>query len=255
MTDQRDFEAQGVAALSNRNYMTAGDAYTRAGWDTLVEPRPGTTPFDIGTKGWVGNGLTSLIVATLCYRVADERATARRRAIEAAAISRDLADRATNPGQTACFTEFTADSHVAGDLSGASEVYDEAREAYETAADTVDDAGAMSVTPLFRAAAAPLKQVARTLANGEIAIEWDDLHGPDPSEPGSFLGARAAYKKRRFPGLLERLVDEGYLAAPRGTTEYATDHHQCPFCDSRDVNWIHEQTLCLRCSRPTDPTG
>jgi hypothetical protein len=117
----------------------------------------------------------------------------------------------------------------------------------------VDDPQYWGTTPLFEAAAAPIKQVARGPANGEIAVKWEDLHGPDPSEPGAFLAHRARYKRQRFPSLVERVVDDGLLAAPRGTTEYSTDHHRCPHCDSTDVNWVADSTLCLRCSRPTEP--
>jgi DNA-directed RNA polymerase subunit RPC12/RpoP len=44
------------------------------------------------------------------------------------------------------------------------------------------------------------------------------------------------------------VVETGYLAAPRGTTEYDTDHHRCPACGSTDVNWAGDDVLCLRCS-------
>lgn len=242
-----------IAALAERAYVDAGDEYTRAGRRVLADPRPDGGPFELGDHGWVGAGVQYLLIAALCYRVADEPQTARFRAVEATAVAGDFAQRADSPAQSACFAELRADCRVAGGLSEASEAYNDAVDAYEAAGETVDDPSRMSTTPLFQAAAAPIKQAARSLANGEIAVEWDDLHGPDPSDSGRFLAARAEYKRRRFPGLVERLLSEGYLAAPRGTTEYATDHHRCPHCDSTDVNWVGNSTLCLRCSRPTNP--
>ncbi|AXR83294.1 hypothetical protein [Natrarchaeobaculum sulfurireducens] len=252
-TQDRGHRDGAIEALSRRSYTNAGDEYTRAGWAVLADPRPGVEPFEIDDRGWVGTGVQYLLIATLCYRVADDSRPARFRATEAASVSGDLANRAQNPAQAACFEELRADCHVAGGLSGGSAIYDDAADAYEEASQAVDDPAQLSSTPLFLAAAAPIKQVARSLANGEVAIDWEDLHGRDPTAAGQFLAARARYKKRRFPGLVERLVADGYLAAPRGTTEYATTHHRCPACDSTDVNWVGNRTLCLRCSRPTDP--
>lgn len=243
-----------IDALARRSYTDAGDEFTRAGRAVLADPRPGIDPFGPGDQGWVGIGVQHLLVATLCYRAAGDPETARFRAVETAAVAGDLARRVADPAQSACFEEFRADCRVAGGLSGIADGYDDAIEAYEAAGEAVDDPAQMSTTPLFQAAAAPLKQVARSFADGEIAVEWSDLHGADPADPGRFLAARAEYKRRRFPSLVDRLASEGYLAAPRGTTEYATDHHRCPHCDSTDVNWVGDRTLCLRCSRPTDPT-
>jgi hypothetical protein len=106
--------------------------------------------------------------------------------------------------------------------------------------------------PLFEAAALPIKQVARGPADGEIAVGWDDLHGPDPNDPGAYLAHRARYKARRFPELAATVLREGYLAAPRGTTEYGNDVFTCPECGSNDVNWTGESTLCMRCSAPME---
>jgi len=242
-----------IDALARRAYTEAGDRYTRAGWSVLADPRPDSDPFDPGDRGWVGTGIKYHLIATLCYRVADQSATARFRAVETVAAAGNLARQTDHPAQEACFEELRADCRVAGDLSGASDAYDTAIETYKSASSATDDPKSLSTTPLFQAAAAPLKQVARSLANGEIAIDWGDLHGADHTNPGRFLAARPEYKRRRFPKLVDRLLDEGYLAAPRGTTEYATDHHQCPHCDSTDVNWVGDQTLCLRCSRPSEP--
>lgn len=247
---ETEFWADAVGALAQRAYEPAGDAYTRAAWERLARPRPDQSPFDADEKGWIGEGLRFLVLAGVSYRVAgaDERAT--HRAVEGVAIARDLTSALDEPVQQACLTEFVADFHAVGDLDGTGAAYEDAEAAYEDAAETVDSAQAVATTPLFEAAKAPLQQVARGLANGEIAIEWEDLHGPDPSDPGRFLGHRASFKRQRFPSLLARAVDAGTLAAHRGTTEYNNATFRCPNCDSTDVNWATEHTLCLRCSTP-----
>jgi len=249
--------ATAVAALAERQYAAAGDAYTRAGWSVLAEPRDGRDPFAADDRGEVGDGLQHLLTAALCYRVAgsDERAT--RRAVAGIAVARDLAGRMATPIQAACFDEFVADFRVAAGMDGADRAYDAAGDAYRDAADGAADETtepqAVATTPLFRAAAAPAKQLARSRANGEIGIAFEDLHGEDPAAPGAFLAHRAAYKRQRLASLVAGCVADSFLAAPRGSTEYATDHHACPDCGSADVNWVADSVLCLRCSRPTEP--
>lgn len=237
-----------IASLAERNYSAAGDAYTRAGRRVLSGPRADIGPFDDDELGWVGIGLGYLCTASISYRVAGRDARATHRAVEGVAVARDLATGTERAVQRACFEEFVADFCVAGDLNGVSEAYEDATTAYRDAGGEIDDSQRWATTPLFEAATTPIKQVARSLADGEIAIEWEQLHGSDPADPGAFLAERARYKRRRFPSLLERVVETGYLAAPRGTTEYDTDHHYCPNCESTSVNWIGDDVLCLRCS-------
>ena len=241
-----------VAALAAREYERAGDEYTRAAWRVLADPREGGGPFD--EKGWVGAGLRHLVVAAVAYRVAGRDGRATRRGVEGVAVARDLRESFDRPVQQACFAEFVADFRVVGDLDGAEAAYEDAAAAYREAGDAVEDPSYWTTTPLFQAAAAPLKQVARGPADGEIAVDWDALHGSDPSATGDFLAYRADYKRRRFPGLVERVVDDGYLAAPRGTTEYDNANHECPACGSTDVNWAGDDVLCLRCSTPVERT-
>ena len=252
-TNDNGHYAATVAAIAERDYAAAGDASSRAGWSVLADPRDDHGTFDTDDRGTIGDGLRHLLTAALCYRVAGLSARATRRATAGIAIAGDLGATMATPVQAACFDEFVADFRAAGGLDGAADAYTATAEAYRTAADETTDPQTVGATPLFLAAAAPAKQLARTLDNGEIAIEWEDLHGDDPADPGAFLAARAEFKRQRFPSLVDGCVAEGVLAAPRGTTEYATDHHKCPACGSRDVNWIADSTLCLRCSRPTDP--
>ena len=242
-----------VAAIADNSFVVAGDEYTRAGWRVLADPRPEIDTFDVDDRGWVGEGLAHLVVATVSYRVAGRDARGTRRAIAGVAEAKELADVAGSSVQRACFLEFVGDFRAAAGLDGAADTYDDAADAYRAADAEIKDPQTRATTPLFQAAVVPLKQVARGPANGEIAIKWEDIHGSDPADPGAFLAARASYKRQRFPSLVERVIADGDLAAPRGTTEYDTDHHRCPACGSTDVNWVDNNVLCLRCSAPTAP--
>lgn len=243
-----EYKQRAIAALAHREYERAGDAYTRDAWRSLAEPRDGQDPFSADEMGWIGRALQSLVVAVIAYQVAGRSERARYRSVEGVAVARDLRNALERPAQRACLTEFVGDFKLAGGLDDASEAYEDAGEEYEAAGDGIDSAQALATTPLFEAAAGPLEQVARSTANGEIAVTWDQLHGSDPSQPGRFLAHRAAFKRNRFPSLLADLLDSGYLAAPRGTTEYGNEQYRCPECASTDVNWTGDSVLCLRCS-------
>lgn len=251
-TKDGGYQATAIAALADRAYERAGDEYTRAGWQILAEPRDETSGFDADEKGWVGQGLAALTVAAVAYRLAGRADRATHRGVEGVAVARDLTNALTEPVQQACLTEFVADFRVVGDLRDAEEAYDSAAAAYEVLGDEIDRPQYWGTTPLFQAAVAPIKQVARSTANGEIAVKWEDIHGSDPARPGAFLAHRARYKKQRFPMFVERVVDDGYLAAPRGTTAYNDEQYRCPNCESGDVNWIGDNVLCLRCSTPME---
>jgi hypothetical protein len=253
-TEADDRIAAGVAALAKRDWVHAGDEFTRAAWLSLADPRPAEAldPFDADERGWVGGGLRWLVVAAAAYRVAERDARASRRGAEGIAVARDLRTALDTPAQRACLDEFAADFRVVAGMDGAEAAYREVEDAYREAGTAVDDPQRVATSPLFRAAAEPITQVARGTADGELAVEWEDLHGADPSDSGAFLARRATYKRQRFPSLLARAVDAGRLAAPRGTTEYGNDTYRCPDCDSADVNWIAGQTLCLRCSAPME---
>lgn len=247
-----DHRTVAVGALADREYERAGDAYSRTAWDRLADPRDGLSPFDTDERGWVGRALQRLATAGVCYRVAGRDDRAAHRAREGAAVAGDLENGLEQPAQHACLREFAADFRAIGDLEGVGEAYDDAEAAYRAAADSVDDVNTVTTTPLFQAAADMLRQVARGPANGEIAVPWEKLHGPDPDDVGGFLAHRARFKGQRFGSLLSRVVDDGALAAPRGTTEYNNANFRCPDCDSTDVNWVTDHTLCLRCSTRMD---
>jgi len=244
--------AAAVDAIADREYETAGNRYTRGGRRVLADPRPDLDPFEPDEKGWIGQGIQQLLAATVAYRVAGVNRRATQRAVEGIAVTRDVETVLALPGQSGCLAEFVADFRVAGGLDGANEAYEKAAERYAAAGDDIDSPQALATTPLFGAAAATIKQVARGQANGEIAIAWEDLHGSDPSQAGSFLAHRARFKQQRFSGLVEQAVADGYLAAPRGTTEYGNETNRCPNCGASDVNWAGTRVLCLRCSTPTE---
>lgn len=248
MTDHDDQRTAAVDAVAERSYEQAGDEYTRVAWSSLADPHEGQHPFETDEKGWVGEGIRFLAAAVVAYRVAglDERAT--HRSVEGVAVARDLERTLDHPIQQACLAEFVADFRLLGDVGDAAAAYTDAAEAYEAAGDSIDAPRQWATTPLFEAAAATLKQVARGTANGEIAVTWEDIHGSDPSEPGAFLAQRPQFKRQRFPSLLARAIDDGHLAASRGTTEYDNASFRCPNCGSTDVNWVADRTVCLRCS-------
>ncbi|MCL9816342.1 hypothetical protein [Natronocalculus amylovorans] len=247
-----DLYDRAVAMLANRHYEHAGDALARGGWLLLANPRFDNSPFDDDEKGWVGKGIERLVTSAICYRVAGRSDRAAHRGTEASAVAADFQTVCTRPVQQACLQEMRADAIVAAGLDGAAKLYRDAASAYQTAGASIDDPQYWSTTPLFGAAAAPLQQVARSTANGEVAVSWQALHGPDPGDPGQFLAHRATFKRQRFATLLETVVAEGYLAAPRGTTAYNSETYRCPSCQSKDVNWVGDSTLCMRCSTPLD---
>ena len=248
--EAEEYKANAVAALADRAYERAGDEYSRVGWQTLAAPRDGLSSFEPDQKGWIGRGLAALAVAALAYRVAGRADRATHRGVEGVAVARDLTNTLTEPVQQACLTEFVADFRVAGGLSDANEAYESAAGAYAELDDEIDSPQYRATTPLFQAAAVPIKQAARSTANGEIAVTWEALHGSDPDHPGQFLAHRARYKSQRFPMFVKQVVKNGYLAASRGTTAYNTEQYRCPNCESSDANWTADSVLCLRCSTP-----
>jgi hypothetical protein len=241
-----------IDALADRDYELAGDQSTRAARSVLADPRPEQSPFAPDDRGWVGRGIQYFVVATVSYRVAGTDARATRRAGEAIAAAHDLKHGLTHPAQHACLDEFVADLTTAGGLQDIDESYATAAKSYRSAAGDVDALYELATSPLFMSALEPIQQVARGQAHGEIAIEWDDLHGGDPDAVSSFLAHRATYKQQRFPGLVQQAVSDGHLAAPRGTTEYSNANYRCPACGADDVNWSGSGVVCLRCSTPME---
>jgi hypothetical protein len=245
---ESDTYERAVAALADRRYERAGNEYARAAWQRLATPRADKSPFAADENGWVGKGLQHAVTSAVCYRVSGRPDRAANRGTAASAVASDLKTALDHPAQQACLQELVGDARVAGGLDGADAAYGAAADAYREAAESVENPQEWATTPLFQAALTPLQQVARSTAHGEIAMSWDYLHGSDPATPGEFLATRARRKRQRFPSLVEQVVDEAFLAAPRGTTEYNNATYLCPNCGSTDVNWVADSTLCLRCS-------
>lgn len=241
-----------IAALADRAYERAGNHYTRSGWRILADPRSNSDPFIFDEQGWVGAGLSRIACAVASYRVAGQHTRARQRGVAGIATTQDLITQCDRAVQRACLYECIGDLRVLSD-TGTADAYDRAADAYQAV--TVTDPQRWATSVLFEAIATPLEQLARGQADGEIAVAWEDLHGADPSDPGAFLGHRIEYKRQHLPGILEATMQEGYLAAPRGSTAYGTDTHRCPGCGATDVNWVGDSTLCLRCSRPMNRVG
>ncbi|MDY6819180.1 MAG: hypothetical protein SVG88_11005 [Halobacteriales archaeon] len=246
--------ATAIDALVARDYERAGDEYTRVAWQRLATPRGNRSPFAPDDRGWVGRGLAHLLQAGITYRIADREDRAGHRGAEGVAIAEDLEHSLTQPVQHACLKEIAGDFRVVGGMADAKAAYEPAIAAYEAAADSIEDPREPATSPLFESAVAPLKQVGRSVENGEIAVDWSDLHGSDPARSGAFLTARPRYKRRRFPSLLTQAISAGYLAAPRGSTEYNNHIYRCPACGSNDINYVEDHVLCLRCSTPVDET-
>lgn len=236
-----------VAALADRAYEQAGNHYTRSGWRILADPRADSDPFTVGDQGWVGVGLSRIACAVASYRVAGKHTRARQRGVAGIATAQDLLTQCDRPVQQACLYEYVGDCRVLIGTDPAN-AYERAIDTYHES--TVSDPQRWATSALFEAVAAPLKQLARGQADGEIAVTWEDLHGADPDQPGAFLGHRVEYKQHHLERTLQKAIDAGHLAAPRGSTAYGTDSYRCPDCGSTDVNWVGDSTLCLRCSRP-----
>lgn len=245
--DDGGYRDAAVAALADRTYEQAGNYYTRSGWRILATPRADTSPFTFDEQGWVGVGLGRIARAVASYRVGGQRTRARQRGVAGIATAQDLITQCDRPIQQACLYEYIGDCHVLTETDPTA-AYERAVETYHES--TISDPQRWATSALFEAVAGPLKQLARGQADGEIAVTWDDLHGADPSDPGAFLSQRVKYKQQHLKQTLTAAVEDGHLAAPRGSTAYGTDSYRCPGCGASDVNWVGESTLCLRCSRP-----
>ncbi|QZA88165.1 hypothetical protein K0C01_10250 [Salinarchaeum sp. IM2453] len=239
-----------IQELAAQAYDSAGDEYSRAAWSVLSDPREDVDTFELSQKGWTGIGISYLLKAAICYRVAGLDTRAEQRGTAGLMITKDLIGRTERTVQVGCLKEMGGDFRVIADLGEAKPVYKSAVSTYQDV--TVDDPQSWTTTPLFEAAASPLKQLARGQENGEIAVTWEDLHGSDPSQPSAFLAHRVKYKHQHLPAYLTQAIKDSMFAAPRGSTAYNTDSYQCPTCGSRDVNWTGDSTLCLRCSSPTE---
>lgn len=236
-TERRHREAA-ISHLIDERYTAAGDRYSRAGWALLGTEA--VDPFESAERTEVGTALARLTTAVLCYRVDDAGSRATTRSLACEALAADLRRTAFTGVQRAVAWEFIGDSRVAAGRE-VRDAYDSAGEIYE--AEAVEDPLAWATTPLFEAANETIQHASRH--HGDI--RWDDLHGPDPDDP-AYLATRARVKAARFPEVVARLVADGRLHVPRGTTEHNSDDWTCPACGQREVNWVGGETVCLACS-------
>ena len=230
-----------MTALVDRDWRGAADAYTRAAHRDLGDIEGGDVLAPTGSDR-PASGLAFLCSAALCYRLAGAEDRARYRALTVAPLALDARDHVREGVERAVCQEFVADAAV---LRGADDV---AGDAYDRSAALYrehrpDDLLDVVTAPVFDAANSLILHASRNYRG----VEWDDLHGPDPAEPG-YLAHRADYKARVLPEIIERVVEAGQLHAPRGSTEYNNGTYRCPDCGEHDVNYVAGEVVCLYCS-------
>jgi hypothetical protein len=240
----------GITALVDRRFDRAGDRYSQAAYAELAEREgKGRDTFDPEGRGWVGYALGALAVSAVAYRVAGADDRARNRALQGALIAVDQRDHVRSDVLAAGCQEFVGDFRaIAGKQEAAGKAYDRAAAAYENADLGEDDPLDWSTAPLLHAAADTIAHLSR---NTSAAVEWDDLHGSDPSTV-EYLAHRPRFRKRRMPAVLRAVDEAGRLHPPRGTTEHNSDDWVCPDCSTNEVNWIGGEVVCLDCSTRLD---
>jgi len=239
-----DHGDRAVTALVDGEYRAAGDAYSLLAYARLGERADrGRDTFAPGDAGWVGYGLAALLRAALCYRAGGADRRGRNRCEQGRLVAEDLRDAVFDrPVQRAACDEARGDCLAVAEATDAGDAYDRAREGYEAAVDDGADPSAWVVRPLFEALAGPLQHAAR---NTSHEFAWDDLHG---GAPASYLTHRVRFKRRRFPAVVDAVVEARRLHPPRGTTEHGSDDWRCPDCETGEVNWIGDEVVCLDCS-------
>ena len=235
-----------ISALVDGDWQAAGDAYTRAAHRDLGDGQRGDgTGGDVlapGPRDRPAAGLSFLLTAGLCYRLAGVEDRARYRALTVAPLALDARDHVREGVERAVCQEFVADAAVVrGADEAATQAYDRAERLYD--ANQPEDPLDAATGPLFDAANSLLLHASRNYRG----VEWDDLHGPDPGGE-DYLAHRPRFKSRALPEAIERVVGAGQLHVPRGSTEYNNDTYRCPDCGERDVNYVGGETVCLYCS-------
>ena len=236
-----------VSALVDEDWRGAGDAYTRAAHRVLGDGERGGDVLAGDAHGRPADGFASLLTASLCYRVAGLKDRARYRALTVAPLVMDARDYVHSGVARAVCQEIVADAAVLrGAADAADAAYDRAESLYHKHAP--DDPLDAATDPVFEAANRLILHASRNTGHD---LEWDDLHGDDPSDP-SYLAHRATVKRGRFPRIVDAVEQAGVLHVPRGSTEYNNDTFRCPDCGGHDVNYIAGETVCLDCSVRVD---
>jgi len=231
-TDRYD---EAVLALAERRWRDAGDAYTLDAHVELAGTGGARThAFETPPRG-AAQALRALLLAGVCYRLADQDDRVRVRADTGRLLAAELRNHVVDADvdRAACEEFRGAAAALAGDDDRTAAAFAAAGDRYEAAAP--DDPAGATARPLLRAGTDLLMQV-----SGPDDLFWDDVHdGTDP------LASRVR-TFRRLPAMFDAVAAAGQLYPPRGSTEYGTDF-TCPDCASHDVNYVADTVLCLRC--------
>jgi len=226
-----------LLALARGDWPAAADAYTAASYATFA----GYEGFGRGgfaDRTEAGVAVAHLARAAICHRLAGAGERAENRAAQGALVAADVRDHvADDPVDAAGAAELVGVCRVLeGDEAAATAAFDDAAECYDAAA--VDDPAGATTRPLQGAGTDLLAHLSRP-----DDVAWDDIHGTGADA----LDRRVRVLRARTADLVAARVDAGKLHAPRGSTEYGTDH-TCPDCGATDVNYHGPAVLCLRCS-------
>lgn len=233
-----------ITHLVDGEYAAAGDDYALAGYTELSGYADHDRDvFDPDGRGYVGYAFQYLLTAALCSRLAGTDDRARNRCKQVVVLAEEQRDHVRRePVEQAVFEEFVGDAYAIAGSASAGDAYDRAAERYAEAAP--DDPLDWATRPPFEAATGLLTHVSR---NTSREVAWDDVHGPNPSEP-DYLAHRPRYKRRAVPAVVEAILDAGTLHPPRGTTEHNNANWVCPNCTTNEVNWVGDEIVCIDCS-------
>ncbi|PSP39134.1 hypothetical protein BRC71_03675 [Halobacteriales archaeon QH_7_65_31] len=230
-----DHSARAIRLLGTEQWPDIIDSYTLGAYGTLA----GYEGFEralTDERTSAGDGLRYLLLAGVAARVTGDDATAHNRALQARLVATDYRRHADSLAAAACEEWIGHAQTVAGSDEKASEAYDRARDAYETA--SVDDPAGATTEPLLQAGTDLLTQLSRP-----DDASWDDIHG----DGSNALARRVRFARARLPAYLDARENEAHLHAPRGSTEYGNDSYRCPECGANDINHVVSTVLCLRC--------
>lgn len=178
---------------------TAGDNYTTSGYAHLSEGLPTRYCSHVS---WA---LYRLLVAGVCFRMAEEVERCQNRCKQGVLIAEDTGKRvkeldsasnAYDQARRGAWQEFIGDFRLVGDIDGANEAYDLAKDWYEHAGDPssgLSEQEHMRLHDFFRNVA---------LSRGHDAEEWEHV------ETSASLTTWVDYKTKHLPGYLTELYEE-----------------------------------------------
>jgi hypothetical protein len=239
-----DHRNAAIHAIAADRYDRAGDRYTLAAYTQLSGHGGSHAAFDPAGGTDLGAPLSSLALASVCYRLAGTPDRSRARARSGLALATEHRDHVlTVPEERAACTELAGDfHHLLEGRERARAAYGRASEGYQ-AADLGNPAG-FTARRLLEPGTRFLVHLSRP-----DDLTWDEIHGSDPERA---LSTRLRFKSARLASLLAARFDAGDLMTPRGSTEYGTGRFDCPACGSSDVNYVAGAVFCLRCDTPIE---